>query len=139
MDRFLEIFPNDTEQNINSIHVLFSTRDVKISKFDKQNIKIIGIVYGKQAITYKTLTEKIGPNITISIAKKLKINTSKSTQVLEIELDEYSFTAKDGSNVTYHKHLINDVKNKIFNSLQESYNNYLHTEKNDLEVDIELI
>jgi hypothetical protein len=137
VDRFLEIFPNNTDQNINSIHVLFNTRDVKISKFDQQNIKVIGIVYGKQEITFKTLTEKIGPNITISIAKKLKINTSKSTQILEIDVDEYSFTAKDGTNVTYHKHSINDGKNKIFNSLQESYNNYLHTEKIDLETGIE--
>jgi hypothetical protein len=139
VDRFLEIFPKNPNQNFSSIYILFNTRDVKKSKFDQQNIKAIGVVCGKQAITYKTLTDKIGPNITISIAKKIKINNSKTTQALEIELEEHSFTAKDGTNVTYHKHSITDAKNKVFSSLQESYTNYLHTEKSDLEIDIELI
>jgi hypothetical protein len=78
VDRFQELHPDAQ----GTVSILFNTRDVKNTNFNQINIKAIGIVNNKLAVTYKTLLEKFGSEVVISFkpTKVKKLNPSRTTQ-----------------------------------------------------------
>jgi hypothetical protein len=147
VDKFQELFGSRSSgpsgpfpESTGTVSILFNTRDVKNNKFNQINVKAIGIVSGKSAVTYKTLLEKFGSEVIISFkpTKVKKVNPSRTTQLLNIDLKESVFRDKDGNDITYHDSTISDARNKIFVSLLESYNTQIHAQIDDFGEEFEI-
>jgi hypothetical protein len=124
-----------------TLHVLFQPKDVTTNNFNQLNIRVIGVICGKTAYSYKTLSSKFGLKTAIGVKPNdcRKVNKSKNSQLLAIDITESKFIDKNGNEVIYHNSSIIDAKNKIINSLLESYNTFVQTQVDELDDDIEIL